>query len=108
MMAGAVMLLTGAAVYITGWIYAPYLYTVGAGMFAVGQLLDGYGGSNYIIKRLRKQQVFGALLLVVTALFMFTTHGNEWIACLTIAAILELYTSFRIAHEEEKDLSSRT
>jgi len=34
---------------------------------------------------------------------MFTTRGNEWIACLTIAAILELYTAFRIPQEEEKE-----
>ena len=25
---GAVMALTGAAVFITGWIYAPYIYTI--------------------------------------------------------------------------------
>ena len=30
---------------------------------------------------------------------MFTTRGNEWIACLTIAAVLELYTAFRIPPE---------
>ena len=34
---------------------------------------------------------------------VFTTRGNEWIACLTIAAILELYTAFRIPQEEEKE-----
>ena len=28
---GAIMALTGAAVYITGWNYAPYIYTIGAG-----------------------------------------------------------------------------
>lgn len=27
---GAVMLLTGASVYITGWSYAPYLFTIGS------------------------------------------------------------------------------
>ena len=27
---GAIMALTGAAVFITGWIYAPYIYTIGA------------------------------------------------------------------------------
>ena len=63
---GAVMALTGAAVFITGWI-------------------------------------FGALALILTGAFMFTTRGNEWIACLTIAAILELYTAFRIPQEEEKE-----
>ena len=57
------------------------------------------------LRRLRIQQIFGALALILTGAFMFTTRGNEWIACLTIAAILELYTAFRIPQEEEKELS---
>ena len=48
---GALMALVGAAVFITGWIYAPYIYTIGAGF---------------------------------------------------VAAILELYTAFRIPQEEAK------
>ena len=35
---GAVMALTGAAVFITGWIYAPYIYTIGAGFIALAQV----------------------------------------------------------------------
>ena len=35
---GAIMALTGAAVFITGWIYAPYIYTIGAGLFALAQV----------------------------------------------------------------------
>ncbi len=35
---GAIMALTGAAVFITGWIYAPYIYTVGAGCIALAQV----------------------------------------------------------------------
>ena len=31
---GAVMLLAGAAVYITGWPLSPYIYTIGATMVA--------------------------------------------------------------------------
>ena len=58
---------------------------------------------NPTIKRLRRQQIFGALLLVLTGAFMFFTHGNEWIISLTIAAILELYTSVRIPQEEAKE-----
>ena len=33
---GAIMALTGAAVFITGWIYAPYIYTIGAGLYRFG------------------------------------------------------------------------
>lgn len=100
---GAVLALVGAAVMITGWQYAPYIYSVGAVMVAFVQLANGYHGTNVTIKRLRKQQVFGAVLLLLTGLFMFTTKHNEWVVCLTIAAVLELYTAYRIPYLEEKD-----
>lgn len=35
---GAVMALFGAAVYITGWELAPYIYTIGATMVALAQI----------------------------------------------------------------------
>lgn len=99
---GAVMVLVGAAVYITGWVYAPYIYTIGAGFVALAQVNTPLKAKTKNLKRLRIQQIFGAFALILTGAFMFTTNGNEWIACLTIAAILELYTSFRIPQEEEK------
>ena len=98
---GAVMALTGAAVFITGWIYAPYIYTIGAGFIALAQVNTPVKGKSKTLKRLRVQQIFGALALILTGAFMFTTRGNEWIACLTIAAILELYTAFRIPQERK-------
>lgn len=100
---GAVLILIGAVTKITTWEYSPVVYTIGSVLAAFAQITNWYRGGNPTIKRLRKQQVFAALLLVVTALFMYTTNGNEWIACLTIAAVLELYTSFRIPQEEEKE-----
>lgn len=102
-MVGAVAALVGAAVFITGWPYAPYIYTVGATMVALAQLNTPYEGDNRNIKRLHRQQIFGAILLVVTGALMFFTKRNEWIACLTIAAFIELYTSFRIPQEEKKE-----
>lgn len=100
---GAVMLLTGAAVYISEWIYAPYLYTIGAGFFALAQINTPVKGKGKTLRRLRIQQIFGAIALVLTGAFMFTTSGNEWVACLSVAAILELYTAFRIPQEEAKE-----
>jgi drug/metabolite transporter (DMT)-like permease len=64
---------------------------------------DRYEGSNFIIKRLRRQQIFGAIALMLAGVMMFTMHHNEWIVCLTIAAVLELYTAFRIPSELEKE-----
>ena len=99
---GALMALVGEAVFITGWVYAPYIYTIGAGFVALAQINTPVRGKSKTLKRLRIQQIFGAIALVLTGAFMFFTRGNDWIACLTIAAILELYTAFRIPQEEAK------
>ena len=99
---GALMALVGAAVFITRWVYAPYIYTIGAGFVALAQINTPVRGKSKTLKRLRIQQIFGAIALVLTGAFMFFTRGNDWIACLTIAAILELYTAFRIPQEEAK------
>lgn len=100
--AGSLMLLIGAATYITHWHLSPYIYTVGATMVAFAQINAPQAVQSPAIKRLRRQQLFAALLLVVTGAFMLFTRGNEWIVSLTIAAVLELYTSIRIPQEEAK------
>lgn len=48
---GAIMALTGAAVYITGWNYAPYIYTIGAGFIALAQVNTPVKGKSKILKR---------------------------------------------------------
>ena len=117
---GGVLLLFGAAVYITGWEYAPYLYLAGSVMFACGQFADRYDGDDRIMKRLRGQQVLGACFLLLTAVLMFSggiherlltdvslggrmrsfllelTRKNNWIVTLTIGAVFELYSAFRM------------
>lgn len=100
---GAVALLLGAALQITQLAWAPYLYLIGAIMFAYVQVMSGYEGENIIIRRLRRQQIIGATLLVVAGAMMILWKRNEWVVCLTIAAVLEMYTVFRIPQEEEKE-----
>lgn len=100
---GAVALLLGAALQITQLAWAPYLYLIGAIMFAYVQVMSGYEGKNIIIRRLRRQQIIGATLLVVAGVMMILWNRNEWVICLTIAAVLEMYTAFRIPQEEEKE-----
>ena len=100
---GAVALLLGAALQITQLAWAPYLYLIGAIMFAYVQVMSGYEGKNIIIRRLRRQQILGATLLVVAGVMMILWKRNEWVVCLTIAAVLEMYTVFRIPQEEEKE-----
>lgn len=117
---GGLLLLLGAAVYITGWTYAPYFYLAGSVMFAVGQFSDRYMGDDRIVKRLRFQQVLGASFLLLTGFLMFSgdlharllenpslggglhsflltlTRRNNWIVTLSVGAVFELYSSFRL------------
>ena len=102
-MTGAVLTLVGAALQITRWELSPYIYIVGAVLFAYTQVMDGYDVKNLIVRRLRRQQILGAVLLVFAGVLMFVTHNNEWILCLTVAAILELYTAYRIPSELQKE-----
>lgn len=119
---GGLLLIAGAAVYITGWEYSSYFYLVGSLMFASGQFADRYTGDDPIVKRLRFQQVMGAVFLLLTAALMFSaplhnrlladmgaggkmrsflleiTRKNNWIVTLTIGAVFELYSAFRLDH----------
>lgn len=102
-MFGAVLLLVGAMLQITHWEVSPFIYTLGALMFSYVQVMSRYDGKNLIIRRLRRQQILGALLLVFAGVLMFVTSHNEWVLCLSVAAFLQLYTAFRIPSEMEKE-----
>lgn len=100
---GAVMTLAGAVTFMSGWLYAPYVYTIGATLFALAQINTFYRGENKNLRRLYRQQLLGAFFLVLAGALMFFSDQNEWILMLTVGAIMELYSSFRISHEEKKE-----
>ena len=100
---GAIVLFIGLALQFVKLAWAPYVSLVGAGLFAYVQLVSDYKGQNILIRRLRRQQLLGAMLLVLTGVIMLLWKRNEWIVCLTVAAVLELYTAFRIPQEEAKE-----
>ena len=100
---GGILLVIGAALYVTRWVVAPYIYVVGSFMFGAMQMADRYEGSNFVIRRLRRQQVLGALMLMLTGIAMFVCKYNEWIVSLLIACLLELYKAFRLPQELEKE-----
>lgn len=101
---GAVLIFIGLILQFIKFEFAPYFYLVGAFLFASIQVKYGYDGKNIVIRRLRRQQLIGAMLLVMTGVLMILWHRNEWVLCLSISAVLELYTAFRIPQEEEKEL----
>lgn len=101
--AGAILVLVGAGSYVTRWALSPYIYTLGAFAVALSQAMTSFKGKDIVLKRLYRQQLFGALFLLLSGVLMFTLpHGNEWMLTLTIGAILQLYTAFRIPQEEKK------
>lgn len=91
-------------------VYAPYVFTAGVLMFSSMQLLQRYEGSNFTLRRLRRQQIVAAFLLILSAAAMWMKwfnvgflRGEEWKILLLIAAVLELYTAFRIPAEWAKE-----
>ena len=111
---GGLLVLVGALLWPVGGKAAIYVYCTGSVLFAAMQFTQSYQGSNITLRRLRRQQILGALLLMVTGLLMivntarlgFLCH-NEWMVCLAIAAFIECYTAFRIPyvmkHEDEEN-----
>lgn len=97
---GAVCLLVGAAMMITHWKLSPYLYCIGALLFSSMQILDRYEGKDFTIRRLRRQQIFAAIMLLITGVLMFIEKHNGWMVTLTIAALIELYVAFRMPSEK--------
>lgn len=100
---GGILLVLGAALYITKWAWAPYMYIVGSFMFGAMQMLDRYRGTNFILRRLRRQQLLGAVVLMLAGVLMLVCKHNEWILCLLVGCLLQLYTAFRIPQEYEKE-----
>ena len=101
---GAVVLFAGLIMQFAKFEYAPYIYIAGALMFSGIQAKTGrYYGKNIVLRRLKRQQLIGAMLMVIAGVMMIVWHHNEWILCLSIAAVLELYTAYRIPYEEKKE-----
>lgn len=96
-----ILLVLSAILYITEWKPIPYIYAVSGAGIAVIFLSSPYNGENRRLKRLNIQQAIAALLLPVSSFLMFR-HQNEWIVCLFVSAILQLYVDLVKGHEEKK------
>jgi glucose uptake protein GlcU len=86
-------LLLGALFYITKLSFAPYVFAVGAAGIALCHLTTPVKQMNIRQRRLQMFNVIAGLLMLVASVYMFK-HQNEWILCLTIAALLHLYAAF--------------
>lgn len=107
---GGILLLAGLILWIPRIAFAPYIYCIGALLFAAMQMQASYEGKNFTIKRLRRQQIIGALCLVLAGAVMLAGNHdipycrrNEWVVVLMIGCLFEIYTAFRIPAEMEKE-----
>ena len=107
---------SGASLFRQSW--APYVFAPGALFFAAMQMRQSYEGTNFTIRRLRRIMLISDVLFLIAALMMFANQANflglnfliyikyvhnNWIIVLLLAAVLQLYTSHRIANELEKE-----
>ena len=106
--AGGLLVVIGAVLPLFAPAVAPWVFGLGTLLFSPIQMTDRYRGTNLAVRRLRRQQVLAALMLLITAALMFTSfyrippfRGSEWKVTLFIAAVLQLYAVFRISHEEK-------
>ncbi|MDD7252100.1 MAG: hypothetical protein PUH21_08855 [Prevotellaceae bacterium] len=103
---GGILVLAGLVSWPTGKSWAVALYCVGAVAVCVMQFCQRYEGGSIVLRRLRRQQLLGALCLVLTGVLMIVERmhlgvlqHHEWMAVLAVAAMLECYTAFRIPYE---------
>ena len=86
----ALLLLAGAGLYLALPVAAPYLFAVG---IAVSYLTMPTQDMDFRRRRLHRYNIFAGLLCIFASALMFSGR-KEWMICLTISALLQLYTAF--------------
>ena len=115
---GALLMVIGTGTTLLGWWASAYIYAAGAMGFASMQMLQRYEGPDFTIRRLRRIMLLSDVLFLVAAVLMFANRGiflgldyityieyvyNKWVIVLLIAALLQLYSTHRIAHELDRE-----
>ena len=88
-----VLVLVGATLYLTQWMLAPWLFAAGAAGITVCYLTVPLPKEDFRLRRLNRWNVMAGLAMIAASIFMFK-HRMEWVACLLIAALIQMYTSF--------------
>ncbi|MDR2627029.1 MAG: hypothetical protein LBC40_03230 [Dysgonamonadaceae bacterium] len=88
--AGALVL--AAVLYATRWEYATILYAVASAGVALFYMTTPYKGTDKRIRRLHGYLVFAGLLLVASSYFMYKGR-QEWVICLLVSAVFQLYVA---------------
>lgn len=115
---GGLLMVAGAAgsLFLQWW--AAYAFAPGSLLYAAMQMRQRYEGTNITIRRLRRIMLISDVLFLLAALLMLANKSNflgldfliylqyvhnNWIVLVLLAAVLQLYTTHRIAHELDKE-----
>ena len=131
---GAIMMVTGVGCIVFGIMpkATSIVFCVGAISFALMQMTQTYEGNNVTLRRLRHIMVLADIAFIISGLLMLenvykfffplfanTIEGyntyihvvyNNWVVALLVGAVLEIYTTHRIAYvirKEEGDDESK-
>ena len=126
-LSGAVMMVAGVGCKIFGFFpdIMTIVFTLGCICFALMQMSQVYDGSNMTIRRLRHIMVFGDICFILAGILMLedtyklifpymatSIDGynnyvhyiyNNWVVALLVGAVIELYTTHRMAYEFRKE-----
>lgn len=127
LLAGSFLMVLGAVLYVFGYqTFTPWIFAVGAVAFVAMQARQTYEGRNFMVKRLMRIKTVGEVCFLLSALLMvensyhfilplflnmfengyylyLTYIHNNWVLLLLVAAVIQLYTTHRIANELEKE-----
>lgn len=95
----ALLLLFGAGLYIIWPVVASYLFAIGAAGITVSYLTMPTKEMDFRKRRLHRYNIFSGLLCLFASALMFSGQ-KEWIICLTISALLQLYVAFVTPQKE--------
>lgn len=91
--------------HVNYW-WVRYLFAAGAiGSLVVRIIQQRPKDKVMRIARLHRMELVSALCYVFSGFFMFYAETDkDWLAFLTVGAILQVYTSFMIDHAQKKEL----
>ena len=124
---GAIMMVVGVGCIVFGIMpkATSIIFCVGAISFALMQMTQTYEGNNITLRRLRHIMVLADIAFIISGLLMlenvykfffplfatsiegYNTYVhvvyNNWVVALLIGAVLEIYTTHRIAYVIKKE-----
>ena len=98
----AISLLAGTVFYLTQWAFSPYLFAVGAAGLSICYATEPYQELNLRARRLQRYNLIASVLMIGASALMFKGE-TEWILCLSISALLQLYTAFVMPKAKEEN-----